>query len=503
MGSDAVGLERVSRTVGYKIKKGSLAATSPNLPQRIVLLGEANTANQSDLSVEPLEVVSAKQVGQIYGYGSPLHSMMRIIHPITSDGVGGIPVIVIPQAAAVGATAKIITITPSGVATGNGTHRLLIGGRSGLDGAVYDINIEQGDTVSDINGKIADAINGVLSSPVSASEDDYITTLTTKWKGLTAQETVVEIDRGDSTLGISYVIAEDQAGSGTPSVVAALNKIGNQWVTIVANPYALHAGTLDALEAFNGIPLDENPTGRFAGTKWKPFIAVTGTTLDDPSSVTDARKTQVTIALAPAPGSDGYSFEATANAVLLYAVQAQNQPHLDVAGRSYPDMPTPTDIGSMADYNFRDAAVKKGCSTVDLVAGAYQVQDFVTTYHPDGEVPPQFRWVRNLNIDFNFRYAYYLDELINVVDHVIVANDAVVDVDKTVSPKQWIQCLNARIDDFVARAMFTDPDFAKDSIEVDIGGSNPDRLETFLRYKRTGFARISASTVEANFEFAN
>jgi hypothetical protein len=93
--------------------------------------------------------------------------------------------------------------------------------------------------------------------------------------------------------------------------------------------------------------------------------------------------------------------EAAANDAVLFAVTAQNTPELDILNKFYSDMPTPTLIGSMADYNNRDLFVKKGCSTVDLVSGKYQVKDPVTTYHPDGEIPPQFRYRRDMMIDWN------------------------------------------------------------------------------------------------------
>jgi hypothetical protein len=41
----------------------------------------------------------------------------------------------------------------------------------------------------------------------------------------------------------------------------------------------------------------------------------------------------------------------------------------------------------------------------------------------------------------------------------------------------------------------------KDSIEVAISTTNPDRLETFFRYKRSGVARISSTVAEAGFNF--
>lgn len=504
MSSDAVGLDRVSRVVGYKIKKGNFRQSSPNLPQRIAIFGEANEANQTDLAENvAVEILNARQAGELFGYGSPIHMMMRILRPLSGDGVGGVPTIVFPQASPVGATQKVLTIEPTGVATGNGTHTLRIAGRTNVDGEAYDINIEEGDTSADIAAKIEDAINNVLGAPVIATSDDYEAELTTKWAGLTANGIGVTVETNDDDLGISYAVNVSQAGAGTPEIADALATFANQWFTIVLNSYGTIESIMDALELVNGIPNPTIPTGRYAGLIMKPFIAITGTIADDPSGITDARKENVTIALAPAPLSAGLHFEAAANMTTLFAVISENNPHLDVAGYSYPDMPIPSDgnIGSMGVYNNRDAMVKKGSSTVMEVAGRYQVQDFVTTYHPLGENPPQFRYARNLMLDFNVRYTYYLAEQIHVVDHVIAPNSAVVTANKVVKPKQWLQIVQSIADDLEARALIVDKTFMKDSITVEISNVNPDRLETFFRYKRSGMARISSTDAEAGFNF--
>lgn len=501
MASDAVGTERISRIVGYKITKGNFNESSPNLPQRIAILAEANEANQATLDTSATEVTSAQQAGELYGYGSPVHMIMRILRPFSGSGVGGIPTIVYAQAKASGAAAKVVEITPTGTATGNGTHTIYIAGRDNVDGVFYDINIETDDTTAEITAKITDAVNAVLGSPMSATDTSYESVLTSKWNGLTANDIVVSVDTGDNDLGITYAINTTQAGSGTPSISAALALFGNDWNTIVINSYGTDTGTMTLLEQFNGIPDPSTPTGRYDGIIMKPFIALTGSVADDPSSITDARKTEVTIAICPAPASSGLQYEAAANMCRLFSRQAQDNPHLDVAGQYYPDMPTPTSIGSMASYNNRDAFVKKGCSTVNLNASKYLVQDFVTTYHPDGETPPQFRYCRNLNLDFNVRYGYYLLELINVVDHAIAADSDTVSASSVVKPKQWLQIIQKYAEDLASRALIVEVEFMQDSILVNISTSNPDRLETFFRYKRSGFARISSTTAEAGFNF--
>lgn len=501
MASDAVGLERISRIVGYKITKGNFSNSTPNLPQRVALLAEANEANQGTLDLTPKEITSAQQAGQLYGYGSPIYTAMRILRPLNGGGIGGIPVIVYPQVKAVGSVAKVLHVTPSGVATGNGKHTFIIAGREGLDGVFYDINIETGDTTADITAKAEDAINAVLGAPVIGSSTDYFTTLTAKWKGLTSDALTVTVDTNGNDLGITYSVTSIASGSGTPSIAAALALFGNDWNTIVINGYGTDSSTMTALESFNGIPDPSNPTGRYTGIIMKPFIAISGSTAADPSSFTDTRLDNVTIAIAPAPLSAGLPIEAAANMSLLYATISQDTPNLDVAGKSYSDMPTPSVIGAMSDYDNRDSIVKKGCSTVDLITGKYVVQDFVTTYHPLGEMPPQFRYPRNLMIDFNVRFGYYLLEQTNVVDHSISNDNDIVTAQKTIKPKQWIQILQSYADDLASRALIVDALFMQKSTTVNISTVNPDRLESFFRYKRSGFVRIASTTAEAGFNF--
>jgi phage tail sheath gpL-like len=503
MASDAVGSERISRIVGYKLTKGDFSNSSPNLPMRVAILSEANAANQATLDTEGTEVTSAQQAGDLYGYGSPIYHIMRILRPVFGGGIGGIPTIVYAQEEAVGSAAKVLELTPSGTATGNGTHTVKIAGRGGIDAQFYDINIETGDDTAAITEKIMDAVNNVLGSPVIATDTTYEAVLTSKWKGLTANELSVSVDTNGNALGITYAVVSTQSGSGTPSISAALAQFGNEWNTIVINGYSTSTAIMSALEAFNGIPDPNNPTGRYSGIVFKPFIAVTGSVIDNPSTITDARKTEVTISIAPAPLSSGFTFEAAANMVALFARQAQDTPHLDVAGQDYPDMPTPTAIGSMESYDNRDAFVKKGCSTVDLVAGKYKVQDFVTTYHPVGEIPPQFRYCRSLIQDYNVRYGYWLRELVNVVDNAIANDNDVVTASKVIKPKTWKQVLNSYADNLATRSLISDPDFMKASLVVNVSTTNPDRLETFFRYKRSSFVRIASTTAEAGFNFGN
>lgn len=502
---NAIGSERISRTVGYKIETEDFSEVTPNLPQSVAIFGEANTANQADLDLTPKLITSAQQAGQLYGYGSPIYLAMRILRPVFGGGIGGIPTRVYPQAQAVGATSKKLSITPTGTATAGGVHTVKIAGRGVVDGVSYDIQIVEGDENADINSKIVDAVNAILGAPVTASLSGYDSILESKWKGLTANDLNVDVDTNGKDLGITYTIDNDvQSATGTPSVSAALAAIGDVWETVVLNTYGTVSSVVNALEAFNGIPDPENPTGRFIATVGKPFVAVTGSIADDDTTFTDSKKDQCTIALAPAPLSKGLPFEAAANMVLLYARKAQHTPELDVAGSKYTDMPTPTDIGSMATYDNRDLFVKKGSSTVSLSSGKYLVQDFVTTWHPVGETPAQFAYVRTLYcIDMNVKFTYQIKEETYVVDHVIANDDDILEVDKFVKPKTWKGVIAKMSEELVSRGLIVDAQFMQDNTSVSISTTNPSRFNTRFKYKRSSVALLSDTVAVAGFNFGS
>ena len=516
MPSNAVGLDLISRVVGYKITKGDFRTVAPNLPQRIAILGEANEDKQASLTTAPVELKTAKEAGDLFGYGSPIHMAMRILKPLQSDGVGGIPVVAYPQLKASGSTATVISSnaidTYDGVAleyiklSDNDTFNVTIAGRSNLDGFSYSKSFDKDSTIIGVLNSLRDNINSIVGCPFTASvyvdiaPDNQPATfiLTSKWKGKSSSKLNATISSDTVLISLSKV-----NGTGQPLVTTSLNLFSNEWNTIVVNTYGTETAVLDELENFNGVADPTNPTGRYRGIVFKPFIALTGSVADNDSTITDARSSQMTVAICPAPLSQGHSLEAAANMCYLLATTSNENPHLDVCGLSYPDMPTPSTIGTMQSYENRDIYVKKGNSTVDLVAGKYQVQDFVTTYHLAGEQVPQFRFVRNLMLDYNVRYGYFLLEQTNVVDHVIVNDDDVTNAPKVVKPKQWKAILFDYADNLSNRALIADASFMQESIEVDLSSTNPDRLETFFRYKRSGVARISSTTAEAGFNFGN
>ncbi|MBX2906182.1 MAG: hypothetical protein KF744_09100 [Taibaiella sp.] len=503
MSGYAVSAGAVSRVVGYSVEAANFSEDTGNLPMRIAVFGEMNDDNQST-PVTPVQVTTVQEAGTLFGWGSPLQAAADIIFGPDGNRIAGIPVWFVPQLAASGAAANVQTITVTGTATANVTHTLLICGRRGKATGNYDINVVSGDTATAVAAKIVAAISAVLECPVTAENTAGEVTATAKWSGLTSQDIDIRVLTNGNTGGMSYAVAEVTAGSGTPSVAAGLTALGDTWNTLIVNTYGLVSSVITSFTNWNGNA--NAKTGQWAGIVMKPAIVVSGSTVDTTTSssdttVTEAQKAQMTLAVAPAPMSLGLPLEAASNMVVLEAVTAQDTPNIDCQGQSYPDMPLPADgdIPATASWAVRDAVVKKGMSTVLIVDGAYQVQDFVTTYHPDGEVPPSFRWVRDVLVDMNNKFSWYLLQDQVIRNKQIAADNAQVTAQKVVKPKDVKAAIAKWATGQEKKGLITDAKFTIQSARVEIPTDNPNRFNIFFSYKRSGVVRIVSTQVQAGF----
>ena len=490
----------ISAVLGYTLLKGFDNQNAKYLPQNLSILAEANTANQSGLSTARVQVTSAKQVAGICGWGSPAHITARMVF-----GAGGakVPVYLLPQEEADAAVAKVITITPSGTVTANVTHYLVINGRKRVDNGIYAVNIAVGDSATDICNKMRTAVANVLGAPVIGT-GTTTAIFTAKWKGLTSNGIKIRIDTNGNAAGISYGVVNTTAGSGTPAVTDSLALVGNAWDTLFINTYGFVDTVLDELEAWNGKPDNENPSGRYAAELWKPMLAFTGTTLDDPTSLTgdSARGDNVTIFPCPAPLSEAFPMEVATAWALRFVNMAQNAPHSEIIGQSLLDIPAPPDgsIPQMNNQAFREYCVNKGCSTVDLVSGVYKIVDAVTTYNVDGESPEHYKYPRDLNIYFNMKYRQRVLEQTNLFGKTLVKDKDTVTATNVKKPSGWKTDMFGLIKKAVEDALIVDEDFSKDGLEVTFGvDGNPNRTSTTYPIKISSIGRVIDTTVTGYF----
>ena len=501
--SPAVSLSAKAKVIGYAINPANFSSTTPFLPQAIAVFAEMNTANQSS-SLTPFQATSAQQVGQICGFGSPAHQAARIAFPANGAGtaVPGIPVWFYPMLCGVSSVANVQTITVTGTPTSSVTHTIMIGGRGLLEGGSYDITVTTTDTVTTIATKIKNAINAVLGCPVTATSSAGVVTVTCKWTGITSEATTITPVTYGTAAGISYAVAETVAGSG--NAILSLSNFGSAWIPIVVNGYGDNEFTSKIFTTFNGNP--NTRTGQYNPTVMKPFVCITGTVLDSNPADADtilanAALGECTNAFGPAPMSLGYPIEAAMNAAINLANVANNTPNLDIQDIPYLDMPLPlaANTPQSQQWSVRDAIVKMGMSTAKIKNGQYLPQDFVTTYHPAGEYPPSFAYVRDLMIDFNIKYQFYLFLETSVLNKQIANDSDQVTAGNVVKPKDVKAGIATLAKNFVAQGLMSDSAFMISSTTVVINGTNPNRFDIQFSYKRSGVVRIVSNNALAGF----
>lgn len=171
----AVQPTQIARAIGYALGFKDLVAGGRYLPQRVAIITNIATANQSGFTDygKRHEITSLKAFYELFGM-CPGWLATRILRPTAGGGLGTIPLDVFPIADAGGATAAAGTITPSGTATATTTHRVVFNGRESIEGRSADFIVETGDEAEDIAAKIVAAINGMLYAPVTAADYDGV-----------------------------------------------------------------------------------------------------------------------------------------------------------------------------------------------------------------------------------------------------------------------------------------------------------------------------------------
>jgi phage tail sheath gpL-like len=493
--STAIDPTRVSSVIGYALDKGFEGVTGGFLPQRIAIIAEANTANQAGLKTK-LVFTSADEVALECGYGSPAHLAAKRIRGNALD-VGGVSTVVYPLPENVAAVTQEDSITVTGTASKSATQFIIVAG------IYYSFTVLPTDTGDEILGKIKDAVNAFVDAPVTmgAVAASALPSVS-KWAGVTAADIVIEFAGED--VGLTFAVAETQAGAGEVLPADALALFGNEWNTTVINCLGSTSTVLDDYELFNGNSTDG--IGRYNAENWKPFIVITGTIEDDKDlliAITTGRKNEQTNVVMPAPKSLSLPFEIAAVTAGIYTPRVQRDPKSDILDVRLIGITPPQDLvaGDMDVYNNRDFIVKNGCSTTVLADGDYFVKDFVTTYHPDGEDPPQFRNVRNLaGIDFNTAFrTLFLDETF-IKGNTILPDSSTSTDPNVIKPKDGKSIMiNKLIIPFANFGIFADAQYSIENMQVGIDGTNPDRLNFSIPYKRSGFARIISTNAVANF----
>jgi phage tail sheath gpL-like len=493
MGVDA---SAVARVVGIDtVFKNLRAGNVVFLPQRVAIIGQGSTA--STYATTKAQVASALEVGQTYGFGSPLHLAALQLLPTNGDGVGSIPVTVYPLIDDVSGVASAGDITPSGTPGSQASFRVSM---NNILSEVFVVS--SGDTVADITAAMETAINANVNMPMIATDGTTVLDAASKWEGASANDIQIEIVTAAGTIptteeldGNVFTITQPVSGANNPDVQDALDQIGDVWETLVLNCMDIADTVTLGLYATFG-------EGRWGELVRKPLIVFTGntaTTVAAAIAVPDARKTDRTNAQLVAPGSNDLPFVVAARQLARIAVVANNNPPVDYGSRDASGL-TPGADGDQRNYTQRDTAVKGGSSTIEVKDGVVNLSDTVTFYHPDGDPTPAYRYVvdiiKLMNILFNLDLIFATAEWDGAP---LIPDDQPTTNRSAKKPKSAVAAIAALVDQLGLQAIISDPATAKASIAASINGANPKRLDVEFTVQLSGNTNIIS--IDFNFGF--
>lgn len=320
-------------------------------------------------------------------------------------------------------------------------------------------------------------------------------TLTSKWKGDSANAIYVEIS--GSSLGTTWTIVQPSGGATNPTLDAALAQFGNVWETLVIN----------ALDIDDETALDTIQT--FGETRWgelvrKPFVAFTGNTVAPVTTalepMEDRRDDRINCQLT-SPGSKDLPFVVAARQVARIAKVANGNPPTDYGSQRATGL-TPGADGDQWDYASRDIAVKGGSSTVSVRGGVVTIEDVVTFYRPEGDPLPAYRHVVDIiklqNVIFNLDLEFAGPEWDGAP--LIPDNQATTNPNAR-KPKSAKAASNTIVDALALAAILADPKATKDATTSGINSQNPKRLDLVVPVKLSGNTNIINAELRFGFYF--
>lgn len=485
--STAFPVNRLARGLAIKTTFKDLRGAVKFLPQSIAVVGQGSTA--ATFSTTKAQVTSASDVGNTYGFGSPLHLAVKQLLPQNGDGVGNIPVNVYPLVDDGSGVVSDGDITPSGSATSQESYIVRV---NEIDSEEFVIAV--GASVATIVASMETAINAVLDMPIIAVDGTTLLTFTSKWKGVSANDIFVEVI-GSTTAGVSFAVTLPTGGLVNPDIAAALAQVGSVWETMFLNCLDIaDTTTLDLYDVFG--------EGRWEPETRKPCVVFTGNTeavLATSVAVPDARPTDRTNSQLVAPGSNNLPFVVAARQLARIALLANNNPPHDYGSQDATGLVPGTDAEQWTSLE-RDVAIKSGSSSIQVKDGVINVSDVITFYKPTNEEPPAFRYVVDIvklqQVIFNLNLKFDTPEW----DGAPLIPDNQPTTNRSAKrPKSAVAVIAALIDQLALAAIISDPETAKQATIAQISEVNPKRLDICMQVQLSGNTNVKS--IDLNFGF--
>lgn len=482
-----VSASAISRVTGVSVSyKNFNAGAAQMLGQRLAVIGVGNHGVTYGTDKYECEG-TAEEIGEKYGYGSPLHLAARQLFPTTGKSAS-FPVTFYPLAEAENGVQATGKIGCTGTATVLGSGTVICGGIKA------QFAVAKSATASTVLASIKDAINSVLEMPVQAGEiSEGELTLTAKAAGTVGNDITLSIDA--NITGLVFSTTSMANGAIDPDIDTALAKVGEVWET--AFLCCFNYNDTDKLE--KAFVFGE---GRWSENVKKPCLFFWGCTdgFATRTAVTDARPTDYVNALVVSVGSPELPYVVAARAMINdILTTADSNPACGYKGLL-------SGLAAGADsvqenYNTRNNSVKKGSSTNIKNGSVAELNDIITFYHPTAEGKfPSRRYVvdiiKLMNIVYNMRLILEADEKKGaplIEDNTVTSNPS------AIQPKMVKGELLNLARTLADKAIIQDTEFTKDGLKAEIDSENPKRLNVTFPVKLSGNAEVISGDIYYGF----
>lgn len=357
------------------------------IDKSLALVGIKSSAGSATVNV-PIQAFNEGDAEAYAGKGSELSLMARRAFATMRKLNVGIKLWLVPLTAPAG-VANVRTLTASGTATANGDITIRIAGRTIL------VPVKSGDVANTVAASIKAAGDAFLSNlPGTFSVSSAVVSFTAPHTGVNANAMLIEVV--SSVAGITVAAAQSVAGTGSASIVTALDNLGAKDYLGIALANHLAQDLTDA-----GTHLD----AMWAAAKKRyrhVFIAETGTLATATTLASGSnRKDVVVLSMEASPSLPGD----IAAAVAVMA-QSNDRPSHNYDGTELP-LYAPADA-SVYDDSEIETALAGGVTPLSVTdGGAVRVERLVTTK----TLVSSIRFENLLDYSNSFTTAYYARQL--------------------------------------------------------------------------------------------
>lgn len=220
------------RTPGFYFEVDASGANTATEAQRTLIIGQMLASGTATPGV-PAQVLGFGDSKVAYGVGSMLSHLVNQYQKRDPDG----EIWCLPLSDDAGGSVATATFTLTGAATAAGTLAARV------NGVLTSVPVTLGQTAAQVATALAAAINLQSDLTVTAAAAAAVITLTTRFKGLSANDCDVRLNYlgsagGEVTpAGLTVVIAPFTGGATNPSLTAGIAALGDEAFDFIVCPY--------------------------------------------------------------------------------------------------------------------------------------------------------------------------------------------------------------------------------------------------------------------------